>query len=116
MLKKKRRIERNKSEKTSSSNQQHKRTRRSFCTLLFTRIASAIALEPSSPMMLSFCETFRVGNGKTKRKVQQNKSETNVKHHSATQTHKAQLLHAAVHAHRIANRTGTVVADVVVVL
>ncbi len=60
---------------TSSIIQQHKRTRRSSCTLLFTRIASPIALAPSSPMLLLSCETFRVGNGKTKRKVQQNKSE-----------------------------------------
>ena len=50
--------------KTSSSIQQHKRTRDSVCTLLFTRIASAIALAPSSPIPLLFCETFRVGKGK----------------------------------------------------
>jgi hypothetical protein len=37
----------------------------------------------------------------------------NVKQHSATQTHKVQLLHAAVHAHRICDSPGTDVADVI---
>jgi hypothetical protein len=40
----------------------------------------------------------------------------NVKQHSATQTHKGQQLHAAVHAHRVCNRNGNVVADGIVAL
>jgi hypothetical protein len=37
----------------------------------------------------------------------------NVKQRSATQTHKEQRLHAAVRAHRICDRNGSVVADVI---
>ncbi len=48
--------------------------------------------------------------------IQRYKSETNVKQHAATQTHKVQRLHAAVHAHRICNRPGTVVADLIALL
>jgi hypothetical protein len=43
----------------------------------------------------------------------ESKSEKNVKQHSATQTHKIQPLHAAVHAHRSCNRQGTVGADII---
>ncbi len=102
--------------KTSSSIQQHKRTSSRFCTLLFTRIASATALAPSAPMLLLPCETFRVRKGKQNGNFSKTKSEKNVKQHSATQTHKIQLLHAAVHAHRIGYSPGTDVADLIVPL
>ncbi len=71
--------------KTSSSIQQHKRTRHSSCTLLFTRIASAIALAPSSPISLLLWETFRA----RKEKQNGNVSETQVKQTSSSiQQHK----------------------------
>ncbi len=42
---------RNKTEKTCTTiQQQHIRTRASLCTLLFVRIASAMARAPSSPI------------------------------------------------------------------
>ena len=43
--------------------------------------------------------------------IQRYKSEKNVKQHAATQTHKVQRLHAAVHAHRICDGSGTIVAE-----
>ena len=54
--------------------------------------------------------------GEKNAKKLQKKSETNVKQHSATQTHKVQLLYAAVHAHHISDRHGTVVTDVALAL
>ena len=62
-----------KTKKTCSTIQrQHIRTRRSSCTLLFVRIASAMARAPSSPMLLPPCEIMRMrggdGGNKTKQK------------------------------------------------
>ena len=57
-----------------------------------------------------------IEEGEKNAKKLQKKSEKNVKQHSATQTHKVQQLHAAVHTHRIGNRTGTVVTDVALAL
>ena len=88
-------LERNTSEKTSSSIQQHKRTRSSLCTLLFTRIASAIALAPSAPKSLLFCETFRVKKLKKKRNIQRNKSEktsSSIQQHTRTRSSVCTLL------------------------
>ena len=51
--------------------------------------------------------------------IQQNrkKTETNVQHNSATtHTHKVQLLHTAVGAHRVGDGARAVVADFVVAL
>jgi hypothetical protein len=51
--------------------------------------------------------------------IQQNSNdtETNVQHNSATtHTHKVQLLHTAVGAHRVCNGARAVDADVVLVL
>ncbi len=59
------------SENNEKNIQRYKRTSHSPCTLLFTRIASAIAIAPLSPMLLKDCEPFRARK--------QNKTETSAK-------------------------------------
>ncbi len=65
----------------------------------------------ASDVLLLFCGIQSENN--KKETFSETKVKKNVKQHAATQTHKEERLHAAVHAHRIGDRSGTIVTDLI---